>query len=275
MLLPVVSILAIQTGAAFSKTLFDQVGPAGSLLLRMLVAGAVLLAVTRPRITGRPRGALAAACAFGVIIACMNLSFFEAIDRIPLAVAVTIQCMGPLSVGVFASRRLLDAAWAVLGGLGVVLVNWGHYGGTMHWSGVAFAGLAALGWVGYILLAQRVGRVFPAADGLAIAIGVGAAVVLPFGVTAGGTSLLEPEVLAAGAAIGVFGTAIPYLLELEALRRISAATFGVLMSLEPVVAALSGFFVLSESLRPPQIAGIGIAATASAAMAMTAERQIP
>jgi inner membrane transporter RhtA len=264
----------VQTGAGVAKGLFDDVGPNGTVLLRMLFGAVVLVALWRPRVGGRGRADMTAAVLFGLVLAAMNFTFYEAIDRIPLGIAVTIEFAGPLAVAVAGSRRRLDVAWVVLAAAGILLlVRTG--GGGANAAGVAFALAAAACWAGYILLSQRVGRAFPRAEGLALAMVVGTIVLLPVGVAGGGTDLLAAHALGVGLVVGLLSSAIPYALELEALRRLPARAFGVLLSLDPAVAALAGFVILAQDLGPREVAGIALVVAASAGASATAEEPEP
>jgi inner membrane transporter RhtA len=239
---------SVQFGAAFADTLFGQAGPAGVVLLRVGLSALILLAVARPSLRGRSRADITAAIVFGLVLAGMNWSFYEALDRLPLAVAVTIEFTGPLVVAVAGSRRLVDIVWVALAGGGVVLLasRGSHQG--VHPLGVLLALVAAACWAFYILLSQRVGAVFARLDGLAIALGVGALLVMPAGIIEGGHALLRPHVFFGGLGVALLSSLIPYSLELMALRHLTAYRFGLLMSLEPAVAALAGVLVLGQSL---------------------------
>jgi inner membrane transporter RhtA len=263
---------SVQFGSAFANKLFDQAGPGGVVFLRLLLSGAILLAVARPSLRGRSRQDLAAAVAFGLVLAGMNWSFYEALDRLPLGVAVTIEFTGPLAVAVAGSRRVLDLFWVVLAASGVTLLalRGGHAG--VHAAGVALALVAAACWAGYILLSKRVGSTFAQLDGLAIALGVGTLLVLPAGVVQGGDALLRPEVLAGGLGVALLSSLIPYSLEIIALRRLSAAAFGLLMSLEPAVAALAGVIVLGQALTAVLGVALVLVVAASAGTTLTARR---
>jgi inner membrane transporter RhtA len=258
---------SLQVGAAFAVTLFDDVGPAGAAFLRLAFAAAVLWAVWRPRLAGDLR----LAAAFGVALGLMNWSIYEAMDRIPLGVAVTIEFAGPLLVAVIGSRRPLDGVWIVLAAAGILLLA-DPGGGSTDAAGVAFALAAAGCWVAYIYLSKRTGAAFPGGSGLAIAMAVGALVVLPAGVIQGGSGLAEPGVLGAAFVVALASSVLPYSLELEALRRLPEAVFGVLMSLEPAVAALAGFVVLGQDLGAREIAAIAMVVAASAGAASLSHR---
>src|SRR5674536_135727 len=241
-LLVLAAIASVQIGAAIAKDLFATAGPSGTVLLRLGFAALVLALVARPSPRLPDRRAGLTVLALGLVLAAMNLSFYEAIARIPLGVAVTVEFLGPLGVAVAGSRRWLDGLWVVLAGAGVAMLA--GAGGAVSVSGVAFALVAGAGWAAYILTSQRVGRAFPGASALALAVATMA--LLPFGVVGGGLTLLDPRVLAIGFAVAMLSSAVPYSLELTALRRLPASAFGVLMSLEPAMAALAGFVVLGE-----------------------------
>jgi inner membrane transporter RhtA len=256
-----------QVGAAFAVTLFDELGPAGAAFLRLAFAAIVLWAIWRPRLAGDLR----LAGAFGVSLGLMNWSFYEAIDRIPLGVAVTIEFAGPLLVAVIGSRRPLDGVWIALAAVGiVVLVDPG--GGTVDPAGVGFALAAAACWMAYIYLNKRVGAAFPGGSGLALAMAVGALIVLPAGVIQAEGALVEPDLLGSALVVALLSSVLPYSLDLEALRRLPEAVFGVLMSLDPAVAALVGFVVLGQALGARELLGIAMVVVASAGAASLSHR---
>ena len=203
--LVVAASLSPQLGAAFAVTLFDELGPAGAAFLRLAFAAIMLWAIWRPRLAGDLR----LAGAFGVALGLMNWSFYEAIDRIPLGVAVTIEFAGPLLVAVIGSRRPLDVAWVGLAAIGIlVLVDPG--GGSVDAVGVGFALAAAVCWMAYIYLSKRVGAAFPGGSGLALAMAVGALIVLPAGVIQANSALAEPEMLGSAlvVALALLGAAV-------------------------------------------------------------------
>jgi inner membrane transporter RhtA len=259
-----------QTGSAIAKTLFDDLGPGATAFLRVALAAVLLVAIWRPRVHGHSRSELALAAAFGLALCAMNLTFYEAIARIPLGIAVTIEFAGPLAVAIALSRRALDALWVVLAAAGILLLARG--GGDIQTTGVLLALLAGAFWASYILLSARAGQAFPGGSGLAIAMAVGGMALLPVGIAGGGSDLLEPRLLAAGAGVALLASAIPYSLELEALRRLPAQVFGILMSLEPAMAALAGFVILGEGLRARDVAAIALVAAASAGASLSAAK---
>ncbi len=257
------SIASVQFGSAFADKLFAQAGPGGVVLLRLALSALFLLAISRPSLRSRTRADLGAVIAFGLVLGAMNWSFYEALNRLPLGVAVTIEFVGPLAVAVGGSRRALDLIWVVLAGGGVALLalRGDHHGVSAL--GVLLALVAGTCWAAYILLSKRVGASFAALDGLAIALGIGTLLVIPAGVVEGGTALGHPGVLAGGLVVALLSSLIPYSLEIVALRRLSASTFGLLMSLEPAVAALAGVIVLSQHLTGVLLVALVMVVTAS------------
>ena len=262
----------MQFGAGFAVTLFDRLGPAGAVILRLAIAAVVLVAVWRPdvrRLGPRERRLVVA---FGCSLGLMNWAFYESIDRIPLGVAVTLEFLGPLGVAVAGSRRALDVVWVLMAGAGVVLLAWGGTG-ALDTAGVLLALAAGACWAAYILLSARTGAAIAGGAGLALAMVPAAVIALPAGIAQGGSELLVPELLAAGAAVALASSVIPYSLELEALRRLPASVFGVLMSLDPAIAALSGFVVLGQDLSGRQIAAMALVIVASAGAAALGGRR--
>ncbi|GAA3030751.1 EamA family transporter [Streptosporangium longisporum] len=256
--LVLLAILSVQVGAGFAKDLFGQLSPSAVVFLRIATGALILGAVARPRLRGLTRGDAAAGVAFGVTLGVMNLSFYEALARLPMGIAVAIEFLGPLGVAVAASRRRLDLLWVALAGSGVVLLApWGTATSRISWSGIAFALVAAACWAAYILLSASVGRRFPGATGLSLAMIISCVVVAPVGISSGGADLLRPEVLLIGLGVGLLSSVIPYSIELEALRRMPKRVFGILMSLEPAVAALAGLVILGEVLQVREWAAVG------------------
>ncbi len=246
---PVVVLLAIisvQVGAALAKGLFQAVGSSGTVFLRVGFGALIFLLMARPRIRGYSRADYMLIVLFGLAIACMNAAFYAAIARIPLGIAVTLEFVGPLGVSVFASRKRRDFLWAGLAAAGVVLLA--PFGNTtIDPLGVGLALLAGGCWGAYILLNVRIGRTFEGNSGLALSMSVAALVLIPLGIWSGGVALLNPKILLLGVGVAILSTVIPFTLELEALRRLPARVFGVLMSLEPAIAALVGFIILKET----------------------------
>jgi inner membrane transporter RhtA len=256
------AIASVQFGSAVATTLFGQIGPGGAVWLRLLFGTAILLALWRPRLRGRTRHELMLAGLFGLILASMNFSFYSALHRIPLGIAVTLEFVGPLAVALAGSRRPSDLLWVGLAAAGILALT---RGGVHHLDplGVALALLAGGFWGCYILVNARVGRAFEGGTGLTLAMCVAAVVMTPIGLVQGGSQLLHPRSLLLGGVVGMLSSAIPYSFEVEALRRIKTAVFGVLMSIEPAMAALAGLIVLGQGLTARELLGIALVVVAS------------
>lgn len=259
------AVLSVQFGGALAATLLPLVGVVGSVTLRLVLAAAVLLAVVRPRLGGRSRADWLTVGAFATALTLMNLAFYASLERLPLGVAVTIEFLGPLTLAAVLSRRLRDGI-AVLGALlGVVLIS---EVATTSWSdldllGIGLAAAAGACWAAYILLSGRTGRRFAGLDGIAIAMVLGAVVMLPFGLATAGSDLWAGDAVLRGLGIALLSSAVPYSLELVALRRLPPGPFGVLLSLEPAAAALAGFLVLGQVLSGVQALGMAAVVLAS------------
>lgn len=259
--LVLLGILSVQIGSAFAKHLFGAVGSLGTVALRLFFAAAVLLLWWRPFLR-LSRRAWAAVLSYGLILGAMNLCFYLALARIPLGIAVTIEFLGPLGVALAGSRRWLDALWALLAAGGVVLLMQG--GGDLNLAGFLFALAAGVCWGLYILASAALGRHTTQGHGLALGMVLAALIAVPFGVAESGTALLQPWVLAAGLGVALLSSVVPYSLELEALRQMPPHVFGILMSLEPAMAALIGLLVLHESLHASQWIAVLCVVAASA-----------
>jgi inner membrane transporter RhtA len=260
-------VVSVQVGAGVAARLFAVIPPAAVTGLRLWTAAAVMaVAGARPlraNLAGLARRRAwrdaAVVAGFGLTLAVMNYSIYQAFARIPLGIAVTIEFLGPLAVAVASSRRVIDLLWVGLAGAGVALLTRagdsvsGHRVGLV---GLGFALLAAAAWAAYIILSRATGRRFPGTSGLTIAMLVAAIILVPAGVAAGGQALLRPGILAVGLGIGLLSSIIPYSLEMEALRRVPARVFGIWMSLEPAVAALVGLAMLGETLAVSEWAAI-------------------
>jgi inner membrane transporter RhtA len=242
-----ISIVSIQLGAAVAINLFPVLGPVGTVFLRLAFAAVLLVAAARRTISWSARRNAGSLLLYGAILGVMNLCFYGAIARIPLGIAVAIEFVGPLGLAVATSRRGRDFAWIALAILGIVLLT-PEIGGTLDPLGVALAGAAGLCWAGFTVMSQRIGRTLPGNSGLAIAMAVAALVVLPVELAVGGLGSLDPGLLAAALAVATLSTAVPLSLEFEALKRMSARAYGILVTMEPAVAALVGAILLGQAL---------------------------
>ncbi|MFJ2732390.1 MULTISPECIES: EamA family transporter [unclassified Streptomyces] len=254
--------ISVQFGAAVAVTLMPRAGALGVVTLRLVVAAIVLLLVCRPGLRGHSRADWGTVVVFGIAMAGMNGLFYQAAARIPLGPAVTLEVLGPLALSVLASRRAINFVWAALALAGVFLLGGGSFD-SLDPVGVAFALSAGVMWAAYIVFSARTGRRFPQADGLALAMAVGALMFLPLGIAESGSKLLVPSTFALGAGVAVLSSVLPYTLELLALRRLPASTFAILMSLEPALAASAGFLILGQSLSALQTTAIVLVIAAS------------
>ena len=259
----VIAGLACQeVGASLAVLLFEQAGPLGMVMLRLVFSAVILLLIARPRLRGHSRRDWTAVIVFGLVLAGMNGLFYLAIERLPLGVTVTIEVLGPLALSIIASRRASAWLWAALAFAGVIALAGGGWD-RLDPLGVAFAVGAAVAWAFYILSSARVGAAFPKLDGLALAMAVGAAVSLPFGIADAGGALLQPSLVALGAAVAVLSSTLPYAFELIALRRLAASAFAILMSLAPAIATLAGLVFLGQGMSWLELVGIGLVIAAS------------
>ncbi|MER6104215.1 EamA family transporter [Streptomyces sp. NPDC001832] len=254
--------LSVQFGSAIAVLLMPRAGALGVVTLRLTVAALVMLIVCRPKLRGHSRADWGTVLAFGAAMGGMNTLFYQAVDRIPLGVAVTLEVLGPLALSVIASRRLVNLVWAGLALGGVVLLSGGGFD-RLDPVGAAYALGAGAMWATYIVFSARTGRRFPQADGLALALAVAALLSLPLGILESGSKLLVPSTLGLGAAVALLSSVLPYTLELMALRRLPAPTFAILMSLEPAIAAAAGFLILDQALSATDALAIALVIGAS------------
>jgi inner membrane transporter RhtA len=261
-ILVLASIVAVQCGSALATTLFDEIGAAGAVFLRAGFGAVVLLAVTRAEVLRAREWPHRDVVLLALAVTAVNFFFYAALERLPLGIAVTLEFVGPLGVAIAGSRRWRDAIWVVLAATGIVLLS--HPGGEVDALGVVLALTAGFFWGAYIVQSDRVGALAPGPGGATMAAVLSTAFIAPFGLLQGGAEIFVPSHLAIGAAVGVLSTAIPYAFEMEALRRLPRAVFGVLMSLEPAVAAAIGFLALSQALDAVEVVAIGLVVIASA-----------
>jgi inner membrane transporter RhtA len=260
-------------GAAIAVLVFPSVGVFGMVALRVAFSAVVLLLIARPRLPRRLTD-WAVIGGFGLSLAVMNTAFYLAASRIPLGTTVTIEVLGPLVLSVVTGRRAIAWLWAGMGVAGVVLL-WGVDLHRLDPVGVGFAALAAVCWAGYILASAEAGRRFRRLDGLAWAMVVAAVLTLPAGIATAGGRMILPANLALGLAVAVLSSAIPYGVELFALRRLGPSPFGVLMSMSPGIAAGVGLVILSQALTVADAVAIVLVAAASAGAVLTAPRRRP
>jgi inner membrane transporter RhtA len=265
------SIVSVQGGAALAKGLFPALGSTGTVGLRVGISAVILLAAFRPRVGRITAEQWRTLIPYGVVLGVMNVVFYSALSRIPLGLAVTVEFIGPLGVAVFGSRRAVDVAWVVLAAAGIALIApWA--GGGVDPLGVLLALAAGACWAAYILLGGRISRMIPGGDAVAIGMLIAALVAVPAAMATGGFVRLTPELFAAGIGVALLSSAIPYTLEMIALKELPARTFGILMSLEPAVAALAGLVFLHEVLSARQWLAVIFVIAASAGSTLTSRR---
>jgi inner membrane transporter RhtA len=272
-LLIISGTISVQFGGGVATSLIREYGPLPVVAMRIVFGAVLLILFQRAHVRGATRGALLACVALGIILAAMNSLFYVALSRIPLGVAVTIEFWGPLSVAVIGSRRLLDLIWVALAAAGIYILTGGRVGAD-DFVGVVAAFGAGFCWALYIGVGGRVAREWPDGRGLTLAMLVASAAVLPVTLALSDVRplLVAVPALAGGVVIALFSSAIPYTLEIAALRRLPAATFGVLMSLEPAIAAGFGFILLGQLLETSDLFAIAMVAVASAGASLTARR---
>ncbi|MEO8608069.1 MAG: EamA family transporter [Chloroflexota bacterium] len=260
----IVAVLSVQLGAAIAKQLFETVGPSGVVFLRTLLAGILFIGVWRPQVRGYSKSVYGHIILFGIIIAAMMLSFYAAIDRIPLGITVAIAFAGPLGIAVMGSRKLIDLIWVTMAAIGILLLS-PITDTKLDPIGVVLAFVSALTWAIYIVLSKRVNQLLEGNSALALAMCVAAIFSLPFGISGAFKIFSSPSLIVLSLVIALLSSAIPFWLEFKALKTLSSRVFGLLVSLEPVVAALIGFVILHEALGLREISGIALVTAAAVA----------
>jgi inner membrane transporter RhtA len=275
LVLVLAAVASVQLGGALAATLVPQIGPSGSVTLRLLFATAILWVVARPRLRGHSRSAIVTVVAFGLTLGLMNLAFYASLARLPIGVAVTVEFLGPLTLATVLARRARHLAAVGAAAVGVVLIAKVPQTpvADLEWTGLGLAALAGTFWAAYIVASGRAGREFPRLEGLALAMGVSLVVVLPFGVSS--VPSWSAQAVTKGLGIAVLSSVLPYSLELVALRTLSARAFGILLSLEPAAAALAGLVVLGQHLTATQLMGMGLVVLASAMVMGADQRKDP
>jgi len=271
-LMTLAAIACVQVGSGLAKDLFDAAGPLAMVWLRVTTASVLMLVVVRPKLRGRTRVDWWVLGGYSVSLVVMNAAFYQAMARIPIGLAVTIEFLGPLGVAVFRSRGLRDLIWVGLAGAGVGLL--GVSPGSLTWAGVGFALIAAGGWAGYILMAPHVGRHWGGAEPVVCANVFGSLVLIIPVLSLYASVLVNPWVWVIGVVVGLLSSVIPYVLELAALRTLDQRVFSILMSLEPAMAAVSGLIILGERLSWIDIIAMGCVIAASVGITLTAGRRV-
>lgn len=272
----VLAMISIQLGASIAKELLPTVGPSGATALRTSIAATLLWAVWKPWRAPRTGPWLRAVAVYGACLGAMNLAFYCALARIPLGLAVALEFIGPLGVALFASRRLVDFGWTLAAAAGILLIVPRGGGHGVDVVGIGFALTAGLCWALYIVFGQRASNAGPSGPTAAIGMAIAALVTVPLGAPAVVAHVGDGAVWLRALAVAVCSSALPYYLEMLALKRLPARTFGVLMSLEPAVAAMFGLAILHERLSPSQWTAIALIIVAAAGSALTTRpRPVP
>lgn len=265
-----IAMASVQFGASLAKGLFPAFGPAGTTAWRLTVAALILQIAFRPFRLKLTRPQWWAIIRYGMALGLMNLSFYYAIDRIPLGVAVALEFIGPLAVSLLTSPRLRDMVWAVLAGLGLALLFPWSGASTLDPWGVLLALTAGAFWGLYIIFGKKLGHAIEEGKAVALGMLVAALVAMPLGLIQQGTNLWQPSLLVTAILVGLFSSAIPYSLEMFSLKRLSSSTFSILMSLEPALAALMGWLFLKEELGLRELLAITLVIAASLGSTLTA-----
>lgn len=252
MLKPIIFILiaicSIQFGATVAKKLFPILGPAGTSAMRIYFASIMLLVLFRPwrfKLNPSQKKFL---FIYGASLGCMNLLFYAALERIPLGIAVALEFTGPLAISILTSKKKLDFLWIILAGIGIYLLLPSSTGAPLDLVGMLLALGAGFFWALYILFGKKAGQDIPGEVAASLGMTIAALVVMPFGFYVSGMKLLDNSLWPLGILVGFLSSALPYTLEMFALKKVPTKTFGVLMSLEPAVATIAGFLFLSEAL---------------------------
>ncbi len=269
-----ISMIVIQGGASLAKTLFPLVGPAGTTSLRLTFSAVILLLVFRPWRSPLTRKQLFTLALYGVFLGGMNYLFYLSIERIPLGIAVALEFTGPLAVALFSSKRALDFIWVFLAVLGIIcLMPFTQLSEPLDGWGIFLALAAGACWAGYILFGQKAGSDIPGGTAVSVGMVFAALAFVPIGVTQTGARLFSWDVIPLGIAVAILSSALPYSLEMVALKGLSRSTFSILMSLEPMFATLSGYIFLSENLTPLQLVAVGLVISASLGSSLTSRPQ--
>jgi inner membrane transporter RhtA len=266
------AMISFTSGASLAKRLFPVVGAEGATTLRLIGAAMVLLVVLRPWRGGLRAAAMGPVIIYGLAMAAMNLLFYMALKTVPLGIAVALEISGPMAISVLSSRAAVDLLWIGLAAVGLLLLL--PVGAGLHHidpTGAALALSAGVCWAIYIVAGKKAGRAY-GAKATSIGMSIGAIAILPIGIAHSGASLLRPDVLLLGFSVALLSSALPYTLEMIALRRLRVQTYGTLTSCEPAVGAISGLVLLNETLAFSQVLAIGVIVVAAAGATWTASK---
>lgn len=269
-----IGMASVQFGASIAKGLFPLLGATGATSWRLFLAALILLVVWRPWRQKITRQELKLILPYGAALGLMNVTFYVALSRIPLGIAVALEFTGPLAVAIFTSRRPRDFVWALLAALGLVML-FPTPQSQLDPFGMVMALVAGACWAGYIIYGQKAGAVINGGRAATLGMVVAMLVALPIGLVDRGTQLWQPSLLVMAFLVAIFSSAIPYSLEMIALKRLRANTFSILMSLEPALATLMGWLFLKEILSPVELMAVGCIIAASLGSALTSQKPGP
>lgn len=265
------SIISVQCGAAIAKGLFPQIGAAATASLRIGLSAIILMLAFRPNLSKLNFKQWKYVILYGICLGTMNMVFYLAIARIPVGLGVTLEFVGPLLLAIIGSKKPVDFLWVILAAAGIALIApWTNTG--LDIAGVLLALLAGVFWAGYIILGGRISKIMKGGDAVAIGMIFATIVILPFGIFGGGLGQLNPKLLGLGAALALLSSAIPFTLEMRALKQLPARTFSILMSLEPAMASLAALVFLHEYLSLKECFAVAFVVIASAGSSLTARR---
>ncbi len=268
------SIFSVQGGAAIAKGIFPILGATSTSALRIILSALILLLFNRPSVRNLTKAQWKAVALYGLALGAMNVVFYMAIARIPLALGVALEFIGPLALALAGSKRMIDFLWVILAAAGIALIApWNHNG--LNITGVLLALLAGAFWAAYIILGGRISKIMDGSKAVTIGMIFASIVVLPVAIGNGLITHLKPWMLLSGFALALLSSAIPFTLEMNALRKIPAKTFSILMSLEPAVAAVSGLVFLHEYLSFYEWVAIALIIIASGGATLTARKAAP
>jgi inner membrane transporter RhtA len=268
-------MLSLAVGTSFAKHLFPVIGAQGTTAYRVGLAALMLVLLWRPWRFRFSRQDLTGIALYGVATGAMNLCFYLSLRTIPLGIAIAVEFTGPLVLALINARRLEHVLWVALAGLGLLLLlPLGDASTALDPVGLMLAGAAGVCWALYIVFGKRLSHIHPG-QSVALGMSVAALVVVPFGVASAGAALLSPAIALAGLGVAIASSAVPYSLEMYAMRHIPKRTFGVVLSVEPVFGAIAGLFVLHEQLNGRQWVAIAAIVAASAGAVISARQPIP
>lgn len=265
------SILCVQGGASLAKKLFPILGPAGASSLRIGLSALLLLIINRPNFSALTKKQWLCCLGYGLSIGGMNLLFYFAIERVPLGLGVTVEFVGPLMLALFLSRRVLDVLWAILACIGILLiVPWKSNNVDLLGLGLAF--MAGMFWVGYIVMGSKVTQLIDGKVAVSVGTLFAAMLIVPVGIASGGLMHITPTLFFLGLAVAILSSALPFTLDLVAMKRMPAKSFSIFTSLHPAFAALSGLLFLGEALTMIQWLSIGCVVFASIGTVIASEK---